>query len=51
MLKKINNLLRQLIINLFGGNPPKDPYAGSLYDKRGPRDRIAAAAIAEPGDE
>ena len=54
MFRRINNLLRKLFDNLFGGNPPidRDPYAGSpVRNKRGPNDRSAAVAVAEPDDE
>lgn len=52
MLNKIGNYLRSFFNDLFGGNPPRDPYAGGpVRNKRGPNDRNAAVAVAEPDDE
>jgi hypothetical protein len=54
MLRKMNSLFRKLINGLFGGTPPidDDPFAGSpVRNKRGPNDRTAAVAVAEPDDE
>jgi hypothetical protein len=52
MLSKIKKYLRNLFNGLFGENPPRDPYAGSpVRNKRGPNDRSAAVAVAEPDDE
>ncbi|GEM_PF-2100841 len=46
--------LSQFLKRLFGNNPGqgRDPYAGSpVRNRRGPGDRSAAVAVAEPDDE
>jgi len=54
MMKRVRLLLSQFLNRFFGGNPGRDhdPYAGSpVRNKRGPQDRSAAVAVAEPDDE
>jgi hypothetical protein len=54
-VKKVSQLLIQAFHRLFGRRPPerpRDPYAGSLVpNRRGPKDRSSAVALAEPDDE
>ena len=56
MIKKATRILLDLLTRLFGGHRPpghpRDPYAYQpVPKKRGPQDRSAAVALAEPDDE
>jgi hypothetical protein len=56
MIEKVTCVLLDLFSRLFGGQRPpghpRDPYAYQpVPKKRGPQDRSAAVALAEPDDE
>ena len=56
MIKRATRILLDLLSRLFGGHRPpghpRDTYAGQpVPKKRGPQDRSAAVALAEPDDE
>ena len=54
LTEKLKAFLSYLRLRLFGNPPPAgyDPFAGSpVRNKRGPNDRSAAVALAEPDDE
>jgi hypothetical protein len=56
MVKKVTRTLLELLSRLFRGHRPSghpcDPYAYQpVHKKRGPQDRSAAVALAEPDDE
>ena len=55
MIKTIRRLLLDLFTHFFGGHQSpgssRDPYAGRpVPKKRGPQDRSAAVAVAEPDE-
>lgn len=52
-MERLKSIVLKISERLFGGNPPldNDPYAGSpVRNKRGPNNRSAAVAVAEPDE-
>jgi hypothetical protein len=53
-IDKFKSIVFKIFDRLFGKNPPleNDPYAGSpVRNRRGPNNRSAAVAVAEPDED